>query len=364
MKYIFKSTFFLYLILKFSMSTNVSPKIVSLTLIFICINIIKEKYYDSIYILIAEFILIFFAVKIDWHFIILNGIIVYDFFYKKAYLGVIPSVVVGAYFLKNELILEYILFLCLCGYLTYVNKNLEEKNNDLKYAYDKERRYRYELESVKEKLIKSSIGAVHIAQIKERNRIARQIHDNVGHSISGVLFQLQACSKLFERDKDKALILLEKSIDELSKSLNLLRDTVHNIKPKEDYGIEYIKDIIDKFKYCEVEFKTFGDFNSLSASHTEILYANIKEALTNASKYSNATKIEISIDINEKYVRLFIKDNGTGCDEIHEGLGISGMRERIRNIGGSISISGENGFMIVCILPMKLEGDENEAFNS
>ncbi|QCX33164.1 sensor histidine kinase [Caloramator sp. E03] len=364
MKYIFKSTFFLYLIIKFSMSTNVSYRIVALTLIFICINIIKEKYYDSVYIVIVEIILIFFAVKMDWHFIILNGIILYDFFYKKAYIGIIPPIIFGVYFLKNEWILEYIMFLSLCAYLAYINKSLEEKNNDLKYAYDKERRYRYELESAKEKLIKSSIEAVHIAKIKERNRIARQIHDNVGHSISGVLFQLQACSKLFDKDRDKALILLEKSIDELSKALNLLRDTVHNIKPKEDYGIEYIKDIIDKYKYCDVEFKVYGDFNSLSASHIEILYANIKEALTNASKYSNATKIEISIDINEKYVRLYIKDNGTGCKEIHEGLGISGMRERIRNIGGSISVSGEEGFMIVCILPMKLEGDINETFDS
>ncbi|MCX7885216.1 MAG: sensor histidine kinase [Caloramator sp.] len=364
MKYIFKFTFFLYLIIKFIIKGNVTPEIVVLTLIFICLNIIKEKYFDSNYILIGEFILICFATRFDTYFIILNGIVVYDFFYKKAYYAIIPPIILGVYFLKNEWILEYVMFLSLCAYLTYVNKTVEEKNDELKNIYDKERRYRYELEGAKEKLIRSSFEAVHITQIKERNRIARQIHDNVGHSISGILFQLQACARLFEKDRDKALILLEKSIDELSKSLELLRDTVHNIKPKEEYGIEYIKDIIDKFKYCDVEFKVYGDFNSLTAYHIEILYANIKEALTNASKYSNATKIEISIDINEKYVRLFIKDNGKGCKEINEGLGISGMRERIKNIGGSISVSGENGFIIVCILPMKREGDENEAFNS
>lgn len=55
----------------------------------------------------------------------------------------------------------------------------------------------------------------------------------------------------------------------------------------------------------------------------EMLCSNIKEALTNAAKHSRATKVEISIETNERYVRLYIRDNGVGCASVKEGLGLS-----------------------------------------
>jgi signal transduction histidine kinase len=88
----------------------------------------------------------------------------------------------------------------------------------------------------------------------------------------------------------------------------------------------------------------------------ETIVTNIKEALTNITKYSSATKAYISIEVNEKYIRLYIKDNGVGSKKIKEGLGLSGMRERVRNVGGSISISSEDGFLIVCIIPIDSKG--------
>lgn len=135
---------------------------------------------------------------------------------------------------------------------------------------------------------------------------------------------------------------------------------MHNIKPKENLGIEYINTIIRDFEFCAVDLKFSGDFNIISSEHLGILGSNIKEALTNAARYSNATKINIRIDINESFTRLYIKDNGNGCIRIKEGLGLSGMKERIRNIGGSISISSESGFMIVCLMPVRtdIKGDE------
>ncbi len=62
-------------------------------------------------------------------------------------------------------------------------------------------------------------------------------------------------------------------------------------------------------------------------------------------------KIEIEIEIREEIIRLFMKDNGSGCNYVHEGMGISGIRERVENAGGSFSVTPQKGFMIVCILP-------------
>ncbi|HBG38889.1 MAG TPA: sensor histidine kinase, partial [Clostridiaceae bacterium] len=149
-------------------------------------------------------------------------------------------------------------------------------------------------------------------------------------------------------------------------SLTVIRNTAYNIKPKEEIGIGYIEKLIKEFKFCNVDFKHTGDVLSIPSSIVEIINTNIKEALTNASKYSNADNIIIRLDVNEKFVRLYIKDNGKGAVNIKEGLGLSGMRERVKNAGGSISISGEDGFLIVCIIPLDFGegGSVFEGFSS
>ncbi len=72
------------------------------------------------------------------------------------------------------------------------------------------------------------------------------------------------------------------------------------------------------------------------------------------------------MDIHERIIRLYIKDNGAGCSHVRESLGLSGMKERVRNAGGHITITPTGGFMIVCILPRDDEhkGDESGAVES
>lgn len=351
MKYLFKSLFLLYIITRLALSGRVSYMELAIILILTATNIIKEKYYNSIVVTAVEFVIIAFACTYNTSFILLLGIIAEEVFYHKAYIGILPVIVFSFYFLKLEEVSQFLLIIGVCCILGHLYRNFEDKEKIFIQSYDKERHYSYELEQAKAKLLNSTSEAAHVAEVRERNRIAREIHDNVGHSIAGILLQLQASYKLFDRDEDKSRELLNKSIGELSSSLTLLRDTVHNIKPNESLGIEYIKRIIDNFNFCSVDFQYTGDFNTLSASQLEMLHTNIKEALTNTSKHSNATRVEISIDMNDKFIRLYIKDNGTGCENIKEGLGLSGMKERIRNIGGSISISSDRGFIIVCVIP-------------
>jgi signal transduction histidine kinase len=347
--------FLIYIIGQLVINNSVSFFEVSIILIITAANIYKEKYYNSILITVIEFVLITLIGKLSPSFIFLYGLVAYDIFYKKLYIGLIPLLIGGLYYLKLDYIPIFLLMVGISSIFGYLRGVLEERERIFLESYDKERRYRYELEEAKAKLMNSSLEVVHVAEIKERNRIAREIHDNVGHSVAGILMQLQASYKLSGKDDKKANELLKKSIDELSNSLTILRDTVHNIKPLESMGIEYIKSVINNFRYCTVDFKCSGDFNNLSANLLQIIHTNIKEALTNISKHSKATRVDITIDINERFVRLFIKDNGVGCGKVMEGLGISGMKERVNNIGGSISISSEDGFLIVCVIPRELK---------
>lgn len=351
-KYLLKLFLLIYTIALFVFNSEVPYITVLVLILIIGVNVFKERFYDTVDTTIASFILIYVGIWIDRNFAFLLCIPLFDFTYKKAYVGAIAVFLLGIYVTLEYGLPSLILIMGLYGILAFIMEKAKEKESDYKNRFDEERRLRYELELTRVKLLNSSKDIVHLTEVSERNRIAREIHDNVGHGIAGILIQLQAANKLFNRDEQKSQEILKKSIENLSVALTQLRDTVHNIKPKETLGVEYFKSVINNFGFCPVDFKFYGDFGLLASSQLEILGSIFKEALTNAAKHSKATRVDTTISINEKYARLYIKDNGIGCEKFREGLGIISMRERVQNIGGTISISSNDGFLIVCLIPM------------
>ncbi|WP_066070069.1 sensor histidine kinase [Neobacillus soli] len=357
MNFIVKAAIILYLILELIMNHDIAYQSFLLLLVIIAVNIFKERYVDSLYLTIVTLLLTCAAVTMDFRFSILFALCSYDFIIKRKYAWFGVAVACMFYLLRlNELLLTNLLIVLLCSLLAYVIHKGKEEQDRFKQTVDNERRLRYELEDTKAKLLHSSKEVANIAEVRERNRIAQEIHDSIGHSIAGILFQLQAAYKLHSRNQEKSMEMVQTSVEGLAKSIELLRNTVHNIKPKQTIGIEYINNIIDHFGFCPVELKMSGDFNSILPSHLELMSANLKEALTNASRYSQATKMDIKIEATEQYTRMYIKDNGVGCQTMSEGLGLSGMKERVRNVGGSLSISANDGFLIVCLIPKEGSG--------
>ncbi|MDW7675097.1 MAG: sensor histidine kinase, partial [Bacillota bacterium] len=98
----------------------------------------------------------------------------------------------------------------------------------------------------------------------------------------------------------------------------------------------------------------------VSVTNVKILEAIIMESLTNAAKHSKAQGIHMKINIGKKHLRYYFKDDGIGCLHVSENLGISGMRDRIKNAGGTIAIDGSDGFLIVCHLPIINDEDYRE----
>ncbi|MGE6258295.1 sensor histidine kinase [Heyndrickxia sporothermodurans] len=353
MNYIIKSIVLFYFVYERLMDgEKISYYQFSVLLMIIALTILKERFFDSKYITFISVIILCLGTTMDVRFTVLFALPFYDFMLKRFYLGIFVVLCCFLFFtFTSSLELQNIIILLLSGLLAFDEKKAKSEQLRYEEALDNERRLRYELEQTKIKLLQSSKEIATIAEVKERNRIAQDIHDSIGHRIAGILMQLQAAYKVHSIDQEKSRHLVNQSVKSLADSIELIRNTVYNIKPRENVGVKYIESIVDNFCFCPVKLNITGDFNSISAEHIEIISTNLKEALTNSSKYSEATKMEVMIDVTDQYIRLYMKDNGVGCPSIKEGIGLSGMKERLRNVGGSISFSTNDGFLIVCLIP-------------
>ncbi len=311
----------------------------------------REKYNNHALLMVPEYATILALSTISPQFLLLIAVPAFDLAARGWWWAGMLLAPAATYFISDSWLAAFGLLVAMSVFSGHLRHMLQQKEASFLETYDQERSMRYSLEETKNRLLTAARDAAYTAEIRERNRIARDIHDHVGHKLAGILLQLQVIRKLATKDPAEADKLVEQSITELSGALELLRDTVHNLKPRQQPGLETIRQIIESFRFCPVKFQSSGDFDSLSALHSDITATIIKEALTNAAGHSQATEMEISLEIRDPLVRLFIKDNGRGSGKFREGLGLKGMRERVRSVGGSISFSGDDGFTIVCILP-------------
>ena len=249
----------------------------------------------------------------------------------------------------------------------------EAMENELLLKASQDRGKRLKLQSSVETAASETQNAARLAEMAERSRIAQDIHDNVGHEISGASIALQTAIKLFERNEKQAKELLEQSAKRLEAASEHLREAVHNLKPSRIPGVDSLYEICESFDFCEIKFESSGDLSGIL--YWNILAANLREALTNITRHSNATLVTVRLDTNEDYIRLHVADNGqtrqaaqakdaqAGKNSLaagqtpiagttsYIGLGLTGMRERVRAVGGTLTVSAEDGFSVVTLLP-------------
>lgn len=185
---------------------------------------------------------------------------------------------------------------------------------------------------------------ISMAMISERNRIARDIHDNVGHMLTRSILQTAAIQVI---NQDSALI---KPIQELHTTLNTamtsIRNSVHNLHQDTTDLKHTIEEIIRTTPNLTVRLEY--DINTPLPSDLQYAFiAIIREALNNVTKHSNADQVYIRLKEHPALFQLLIEDNGTGIEEIrHTGIGLSNMQERIYSLHGNINFSTKNGFRI------------------
>ena len=192
-------------------------------------------------------------------------------------------------------------------------------------------------------------------KLEERNRLSQEIHDKIGHSMTGALIQLEAAKRVLDIDKEKASELLQNAINISKDGIENIRLTLKSVKPpSEQMGIHRLRLFIDECSaqyHMNISFLHKGDLDVISQIQWSIIFENITEALTNSVKYAEATHVSICIHVLNTLIKAEVKDNGKGRQKIKKGMGIIGMEERAASVNGKVIVDGSNGFSVTTLLP-------------
>lgn len=221
---------------------------------------------------------------------------------------------------------------------TELNLALEQKNKDLMEKQDYE---------------------ISLAVLKERNRIAREIHDNVGHMLSRSILQMGALLAVYPEDPLHEQ--LAGVSDTLNQAMNSIRESVHDLH--ED-SIDLKQVVSETLKPLETGYQTSFDYDMGAEVPREVKYCFImivKEAVSNILKHSNASKVSVTLREHPAFYQLCVEDNGKGLKaENGQGIGLINMRDRVEVLEGTFRIDGEQGVRIFASVPKKRRPDKKQ----
>ncbi|QIB27272.1 sensor histidine kinase [Caloranaerobacter azorensis] len=258
------------------------------------------------------------------------------------------------YYKSNLANISEMAFFALINILTLIVTNFAQYNKEEKEK--KELLYK-ELLKAHKKLKEYSDRVERLTIIEERNRIARDIHDTLGHKMTALIMQLEMSSYMIDENPEKAKQLIEEAKKQAREGLLSIRKVVETLRINDDIsqGIDFIKQMADEFSKktgTDIKFKIKGNQIKIPSNINTVLYRIIQESLTNAVRHGKATKINIEIVFKENSVNFCIRDNGIGVDNIKEGYGLKGIRERVEHFNGKVKFESRGGFEVKGYLPI------------
>ena len=224
-----------------------------------------------------------------------------------------------------------------------------------------EKHAKEELAIANQRIRNYALKAEENGSLQERNRIAREIHDSLGHSLTALNLHLEMAVKLSQLQPEKSRAVLVEAKRLGSIALQDVRQSVSALRsdPFADRDLATaINKLADDFKFsnhvqpiCNLQIPI-----DLPQSTNIIIYRIVQEALTNISKHAHASEVIIEIKTQSSAVELRITDNGRGFIPSHNttGFGLQGMRERILSLQGQFEIISlpDRGCQIVVIIPV------------
>jgi len=344
--------------------SNVDDTYMIVPLLIVIIFSAFLSYLENNHIRLALFIAYTAICFFSPFFLFFIPLICYDIFMmpaRKAWpLGLLPLVLSFAktYSTIYFLVLAFFFIAYLLKYRTVTLQAIKKRYFELQYTSSEISR---ELEKKNKELIARQDYEINLATLNERNRIARDIHDNVGHLLTRSILQIGALLTIYKDNTIKEGLNSIK--DTLSEALDSIRSSIHNLHEESlDLQTE-IQKLITDFDFCPVQFDYDIDSNP-EKSLKYCFIAIVKEALSNIMKHSDADKVDIILREHPGFYQLVIKDNGKNISPKIEandnaqvflmsqkGIGLKNITDRVTALDGNVNISTENGFRIFISVP-------------
>lgn len=249
----------------------------------------------------------------------------------------------GALFGLIALAVDYVVVIFLYSFyktnreLTQALKQADESRAELKEAYEL---------------------LAHTRVYEERNRIAKDIHDNAGHSMTAVIMQTEAAKLIIDTDPAEAKNRIISANIQAKNALEQMRESVHLLAGRNNMRSlkEELEDIImQTFDGTDVKARYDIDDVNPEPELYRFICNSVKECLANGIRHGKATAFYIELKRDGEMLTLLVSDNGTGSGEIKEGFGLRGIREKAEGTGGACSFRREDGegFEVEIKLPYK-----------
>ncbi|KNY25583.1 integral membrane sensor signal transduction histidine kinase [Pseudobacteroides cellulosolvens ATCC 35603 = DSM 2933] len=202
-----------------------------------------------------------------------------------------------------------------------------------------------------------------LAIVNERNRISRELHDTLGHTLTLLITLIKSSRINIKKDTEGTEKKLVQAASIASEGLKQIRTTISGWLPDKlnsspitteiNKLIEFAKDI-----GIEIDFSVYGEERIVATGYSDVLYKICREAITNSLRHGKAKKVTIVLKFFQEKIQLFITDDGIGCNNIKKGFGLIGIEERVNDMNGTLTYgtTGDRGFNIHAKFPISKEG--------
>lgn len=197
------------------------------------------------------------------------------------------------------------------------------------------------------------------AQTQERNRLAREIHDTLGHTLTGIITGIDACVMIMDAAPEATKEQLKVIADSARSGMADVRRSVKALRPDALEKMELgsaLTQMIDEMKKVtgvDIVYQCTASLNGFNKDEEDIIYRIVQESITNAIRHGKANHIEVEISMQYNLMTICVCDNGIGCKNIEKGFGLHHMDERLKMLHGNLKCSGEDGFTVTAEIPIR-----------
>jgi len=259
-------------------------------------------------------------------------------------------------FYNTIISINIILFIIYC---ISVIQNQRGTIDEVNTLYEKLSKANEELQTANEQLKEYSKITEKMGETRERNRLAREIHDTLGHTLTGILAGLDASLTTIDISPQETKKQLEMIAEVTRSGINEVRRSVNQLRPDALERLNLESAIWKMISDVETVTNTRVTFVSkvpnlkFDADEEDTIYRVIQESLTNAIRHGKATHVRIQIEGAEGEIILTIKDNGIGCQHMKKGFGTRHIVERIQMLHGKVEFDGTDGFTVTARIPIR-----------